>query len=228
MKRGLLCYRPCSYYGEVKDSLIGCGDLACSPHAAQCVSTIMNMVMEIGFSIASIAALAATGGAAAPAVVAGKQVVAKVGGTAAKNAAKYTAKGLLRAGVNRFRNTVLKNMKKKFTRKEILETARDGWAENAVKNFCNEYAKASYNRLDPNYQKFDPNQLDPTGTATAVTKCKSGSGRSCAAGILSAVGTFDPTGLMGVASAFIHDDCAPPTAEAKYYDYWWRLYGRYR
>lgn len=226
MKKGLLCYRPCSYYGEVKDSLEGCGDLACSPHANQCFSTIMNMVMEIGFSIASIAALCATGGAAAPAVVAGKQVVAKVGKEAAKDTAKYTAKGLLRAGRDRFQNSVVKNMKDKMKKDEIYKTARDGWQENAVKNFCNEYAKASYNKLDPNYQAFDPKQLDPTGTATAVHKCKTGTGRDCAAGILSAVGTFDPTGLMGVASAFMHNDCAPPKPENPYWWYWWYVYGR--
>lgn len=184
----------------------------------------MNMVMEIGFSIASIAALAATGGAAAPAVVAGKQVAAKMGRQAAMKTARYTAKGLLRAGKNRFTNVVLKNFKKKFTRNEIAQTAAEGWTENAVKNFCNEFAKASYNRMDPNYQAFDPKQLDPTGTATAVGKCKDESAMSCASGVLSAVNTFDPTGLLGVASVFMHDNCAPPTAEAPYYNHWWSVY----
>lgn len=184
----------------------------------------MNMVMEIGFSIASIAALAATGGAAAPAVVAGQQVAKAMGRQMAMKTAKYTARGLLRAGKNRFTNVVLKNFKKKFTRAEIAQTAAEGWAENAVKNFCNEYAKASYNRMDPNYQAFDPKQLDPTGTATAVGKCKDDSATSCAGAIVSAVGTFDPTGLMGVAAAFMHDNCAPPVAGNPHYDYWWRVY----
>jgi hypothetical protein len=184
----------------------------------------MNMVMEIGFSIASIAALAATAGAAAPAVVAGKQVAATMGRQMAIKTARFTAKGLLRAGKNRFQNSVVKNFKKKFTRDEIAKTAAEGWQENAVKNFCNEFAKASYNKMDPNYQAFDPAQLDATGTATAVVKCKDDSGMSCASAVLSAVNTFDPTGLLGVASVFMHDNCAPPTAGAPYYDYWWAVY----
>jgi hypothetical protein len=184
--------------------------------------------MEIGFSIASMAALAATAGAAAPAVVAGKQVAAKMGRQAAMKTARYTAKGLLRAGKTRFQNTVVKNFKKQFTGDEILKTAIEGWQENAVKNFCNEFAKTSYDKMDPNYQAFDPAQLDPTGTATAVVKCKDGSAMQCAAGVLSAVNTFDPTGLMGVASVFMHDNCAPPTPESFWYSYWWMVYGRFR
>jgi len=224
VKSGLLCYRPCSYYGEDENFLEGCGDLACAQTSGSCVSTVMNILGEIAWSIASIAALCVTGGASAPAAAAGRQLMKKAGKQAARDLSKHTTRALYRAGATRVAKAAVKNFKKKFDRSEIYETARDGWTENAVKNYCTEYAKAQINKMDPDYPDFDPKNLDPIGIAVAVDSCKDGASRGCAAGILNVMNTFDPTGLMGVAAAFLHDDCEPRSVDD---DWAWRIYWQY-
>jgi hypothetical protein len=234
-KSGLLCYRPCSHFGETEGSYEGCGDLACGSTAGMCAATIINMVFEIGFAVASIAALVATGGAAAaaaPAAVAGKALVAK---GAAKTMVKATASSIIRAGFARFQKAAFRGFKNamvgvketvlKNKGKYIFECARDGYTENVVKNFCKEYQKATYNRLDPkNANSFDPLDLDPIGITDSVKKCKDSGTASCAGAIVGAIGTFDPTGLMGVAAAFMHDDCALPSKESSMYAAYWSAY----
>lgn len=219
----------------MKDSLEGCGDLACASTAAMCVSGVMNMVFEIGFAIASIAALVATGGLAAPAAIAGRELMKKMGKQGAKNFAKQTAKAMIRSGLSNFQKAAMRQFKNfmvgfkedvlKNKAKYIAEAARDGWSQNAVKNFCKEYQKATYKGLDGNKQSFDPTSLDPTGTAEAVIECKKGVGATCMGKITGVIGTFDPTGLMGVAAAFMHDSCAFPPAEDPKYNLYWAIYG---
>merc|ERR1711865_773589 len=63
-----------------------------------------------------------------------------------------------------------------------------------------------------------------SGIAVAVDSCKDGASRGCAAGILNVMNTFDPTGLMGVAAAFLHDDCEPRSVDD---DWAWRIYWQY-
>merc|ERR1711865_874268 len=184
------------------------GDLACAQTSGSCVSTVMNILGEIAWSIASIAALCVTGGASAPAAAAGRQLMKKAGKQAARDLSKHTTRALYRAGATRVAKAAVKNFKKKFDRSEIYETARDGWTENAVKNYCTEYAKAQINKMDP------------IGIAVAVDSCKDGASRGCAAGILNVMNTFDPTGLMGVAAAFLHDDCEPRSVDD---DWAWHL-----
>merc|ERR1711920_387664 len=145
----------------------------------------------------------ATGGLAAPAAIAGRELMKKMGKQGAKTFAKQTAKAMIRSGLSNFQKAAMRQFK----------------------NFFKEYQKATYKGLDGNKQSFDPASLDPSGTAEAVIECKKGVGATCMGKITGVIGTFDPTGLMGVAAAFMHDSCAFPPAEDPKYNLYWAIYG---
>jgi len=208
-KSGAMCYRDCAKIATDDRSLMeNCGWDACATAGSTCASTIGNMVMEIGFAIASLAVLYFTAGAAAPATMAGRQLVKRSGATVAKTIAQAGGRSVLKRSNQVFFKTTWKNVAKKFTARELAMNGAENWGMNAVKAACNEYAKAYYNKLGGN-TPFDPASLDPTGTANAVNNCKDADRYpwTCAGAITSAASSFDPTGLTGVASAFMHDGC---------------------
>merc|ERR1711935_532971 len=201
-KSGALCYKKCEPVD--KSVMVNCGFDACSSASETCASTIMNMVFEIGFSIASIAALVVTAGAAAPATVAGSTMLKAMTKASAKMISKSAAKSVLKKSSSTLGKNTWSNAVKKFGRDQV----KGALTENAAKAACHGYAQAYYQKL-PNPTEFNPANLDPTGTANAVTTCgdQGKSEVACAAAVLGVIGTFDPTGLTGVAAAFMHDQC---------------------
>jgi hypothetical protein len=197
-KGGALCYKDCSTYGKIGSSMVNCGIGACSSTGAQCASTIFNMIFEIGMSIASIAAMVFTAGAAAPATAAASAVTKMGGKAAAKKIAKNAMQGMLRAAKDRFIAGV----------KDQIKDFGKSMAMNGLKTFCNAYAYQYYDKLTDKPAKFDFTTLDPTGIATSIDACgKANNGAGCAAAVMGVVGNFDPTGLVGVAAAFTHSTC---------------------
>jgi len=213
-KSGAMCYKRCETYGETPNSLEGCGFDACASSAASCASTIFNMVAEIGFAIASLVSL----GTFSALKVAARGLVKKLGSSGVKAVSKGAVNAIMRSGTREFVKASSKNaMKavKKEGKDWIKSTAIDGWTENAVKNLCQHVASNYYNKLTKEPAPFNPAMLDPTGIAAAVTSCEKGKEdtMACKAAIVGAMGTFDPTGFLGVAAAFMHDKCAEPSAE---------------
>jgi len=217
-KSGAMCYYSCSttdgqggYFDDEKTPMENCGYDACASSGDTCTSTILNMVMEIGFTIASISALVLSGGTAAPAVVAGTQLVKQVGKGAAKTFAKSIAKSMAKQSAEKYGTNAVKATVKKFGKnvweEMTLKNALKGWGQTAVMNYCKEYAKAFHSIGGRTDTQFDPASFDPTGTANAVIECKKPSEVGCASAIMGAIGTFDPTGLLGLASAFMSDKC---------------------
>ena len=209
-KWGASCHTDCQYLGEEASSLTRCaGNNACAASEALCYATIFNMAMEIGMSIASIAILGFTYGAGAPATAAGAAFLRKAGSKAvAKATVTATARAAMRAGASTFARTAVKNAMKSFSKSEIKETIATGLLENAVKSISTMYPRSYYDELTTAPDSFDPKSLDPTGLASAVDACeKNVNDVKCAPAITSAVGTLDPTGLMGVAAAFMHSTC---------------------
>ena len=227
-KSGAMCYKKCSTYGETPDSLINCGWDACSSDVMGCASTIINMVIEIISSIVDIAGMFATLGASAAATPgrkaltgilkeASQAVIKRVGKQGFGDRAKRAARGLYRSGKNMFSEAATKMAStslKGFTKTYIRDAAKDGMTETMFTTICNEISKATYDgiRGEP-AGNFDYSTLDLTGIYSTVQECSGGKGgtMACKAAIVGTVGTFDPTGLMGVAAAFMHEDCQLPT-----------------
>jgi len=216
---GALCYRRCDSFLP-GPALTGCGFDACAATSGDCLATIGNMIFEISMTIAGIVAIIATAGAAGPAVVgtrvAMKTVASKMGKQAAKRLAQNTAKSLRRGGTATFQKVAWRTAVKRGLGKELKDMAKgtpqtvlENWSQNAIKSYCQAQATRLYNAADPNSQRtMDPAAWDPTGIANMAEKCKAGpEDMDCKAAIVGAAGNFDPTGLMGVAAAFMHKDC---------------------
>lgn len=208
-KFGALCYRQCDSIGNGKTPMVNCGILGCATDWTTCATAIINMVMEIGFSISSLAALSASAGTAAPAVVAGRQLLRRSNAMMVKVVARGSAISTLKVTAKAFAKKAVKKMAKGA--KHVAKQLGDAWTENAVKNLCHEYGKTYHNAIKADFKGFDPKMLDLTGTAAAIDSCGGENARTqpwtCAGAITSALSTLDPTGLLGVASAFMHDKC---------------------
>jgi len=125
---GCMCYQKCSTVSETPGSMENCGTLACSAGRGSCKSQVVNTVMDIGFSIASIASLVMTAGVTAPAVLAAKKVLTQIPAAVVKKIASAAAKGLIKAGKEAFQATAVKlamNNIKDGLRKDALKKALD-------------------------------------------------------------------------------------------------------
>jgi len=241
-KFGCLCYQDCATVGEVQGSMENCGTLACGASSGGCVAAVSNMVMDIGFSIASISALVVTGGAAAPAVVAGKKLLKKCSQSVMTKLSKMASESLLKAGKAQFEKAAVKLAMKRIKgaqkamynainskalangdlrpKAQFKAGITDGMTQNAVKAVCGTVAQEFYKKLKTGSGDFHVKQLDPTGLAAAGESCVASATEpstenhlKCVAATLGAINTFDPTGLMGVAAAFMHGTCKQPTPE---------------
>ena len=96
-----------------------------------------------------------------------------------------------------------------------LAVYRCGWSSTDTEKICSKIADEEYKKLSQK-SKFDVNRLDPTGVATAVATCKDGGDDfECAKAIMQAASTFDVSGLLAVASAFMHKTCETPEPDKK-------------
>merc|ERR1712054_572420 len=289
-KSGCTCYKKCSTYGEADKVMEDCGYDACSANAEQCATTLINIVFELGFTLANIYSMG--GAKAGRAVVSAAADMLQKAGQATMRAVRRAARmSITRAGMGRFVsqsvnlgmmqvrdmglrairsasanvNVAKYAMKERAKRlsyqvghygadvmaKEAAEIAArrvtkvateatqtvctwavDNVLGNMVKQLCQTISKAIFHSSDSEkYEdaKFVPNTLDPSGIWNAVDSCKdeeivdkcNGSKTCmddkklyCASAITNAVGTFDPTGLLGLASAFMHPRCREATPPA--------------
>jgi len=212
-KEGALCYKTCSTYGKLKDSLVQCGPGACASTPAACAQQIFNMVLETALAIASIAAMIVTAGgstAAKAGVEAGKTLAQKVGSQALKN----TAKGMTRSGSKWFKSAVVKH---------VGESLVGAATAKLIENVCGEIAEPMWDQVakaeaeGEESGKFEEwiTKWDPTGVANTVVACKepesgvrtSADKLACSKEAIAAVGTFDPTGVAAMAAAFMHPNC---------------------
>jgi hypothetical protein len=218
-----MCYKKCSTYGEIEKGLTNCAWDGCSSTGGACATTILNIIQEIGFTIANIVSM----GGAKLVQTAGK-MVAKLGGkAAAKGIAKNAVVSVARAGLGEWAKKSLKNGLKKINKVSVKGLAKDvvkdlgqnfidNAAGNLVKQFCNELSRGYYAKMSEKEKSFDVKNLDPTGIAAAVDSCGDTSdpdyGIKCSGAVVGALGTFDPVGLLGVAAAFMHPTCREPVA----------------
>lgn len=216
---GAACYRRCDSFLP-GNGLTGCGLDACAATSTSCAQAIANMIFEIAMAVASIVAIAATAGSAGAATAATRTsmraVGAKLGAQGAKSLAKATARGLRRSSATQFEKVAWRVAVKRGLKKALRDearntpaTVRDNWSQNAIKSYCQAQALRIYNNANPDSTSTqDPAAWDPTGVANMVNNCNGDpESMGCKAAIVGAAGNFDPTGLLGVAAAFMHEDC---------------------
>eukprot|EP00357_Protocruzia_adherens_P011916 CAMPEP_0115007688 /NCGR_PEP_ID=MMETSP0216-20121206/21371_1 /TAXON_ID=223996 /ORGANISM="Protocruzia adherens, Strain Boccale" /LENGTH=453 /DNA_ID=CAMNT_0002374763 /DNA_START=130 /DNA_END=1491 /DNA_ORIENTATION=+ len=213
---GALCYRDCHKLG-----LVNCGIGACALDSQACTAGIITMAADAAMAIAETILLVASFGASS---AAGNLTTA--GKTAVRKGIAEGAKASMKKGLHA--------MKKLFTssafRKKMLKKATDSakynlrWSfKNAidmavVTAICTQVGHAFFRqtqcRPEPS-SDFNWADNDPTNISQTVRSCQkldAGNGSpndelDCAKNALTAIDTLDPTGLTGLAAAFIQPLC---------------------
>jgi hypothetical protein len=92
----------------------------------------------------------------------------------------------------------------------VIDKIKDG-AMNTLGTLCARVSTNFYDKIAKPSAKQILTQIDPTGIANAVQTCKdkNKSDRMCAKAVMESTSNFDPTGVVGLAAAFIHDKCNP-------------------
>ena len=207
-KVGAMCYRDCGKVG-----LTNCGIGACAADTSSCIKGIINMAIDFLSSLATFIGFIATFGAGGAAIKAATSVAKKVGQTVKKFSGK------IKQAMNTFKRInknpkVKKGFISKVTAKakKYLSKEFEGKAIATVGDICSQVGDQLMTKVEqPPQEGFNWESVDLTGISSTVGKCKgakSDSGKmECAGAILDMIAKIDPTGLAGMAAAFMKPVC---------------------
>lgn len=210
-----LCYRDC----EFNPGHVNCGIGACSNGSAGCVSIVMGMVVDAILTIAkAIFAVITFGGSTIASEGLGKLkgAIVKMGKAGFKGAFKAAKSSFDRILKTSF--TKLLSKIKKKTMQFIFEKFNDHMVDTYIDEIVDDVVKKMYTAIEGKENPNDMQQtnerdlamLDFTNIANTVDACmnihKHGS-LKCAKESMGVVSLFDPTGLISLASSFMHPHC---------------------
>jgi hypothetical protein len=208
-KSGSLCYRDCNKIG-----LTNCGIGACSADASSCIKGIISIAIDFLTSLVTFIGFIASFGAAGA-----LSSSIKSAGRAISNTVKKMSDQVKKATKIFRRINTNKNAKKSFIdkvtakAKSYLAQEFKGKAVSMVADICSQVGDNLMTKVqEPPKQDFDIENFDPVGALSAMKTCKS-AGKSdtnkmeCTGAILDIVSQVDPTGLAGMASAFMKPIC---------------------
>jgi len=200
--------------------MVNCGIGMCAASSEACASGITQMVVDTFSSIGKGIGFVLSFGASSS---------ANQGIAAAKNAAKTALKSVQKATKSAM--AIMKNLAKNpKARKNLLKKAMDAAKEkikemlkdkikekitSQVEEICGKVHEGLVDKVangeEEEKKGFDIESLDPIGIGEIAGKCKSPDGTNgkidCAKSILSSLDNIDPTGLCGLASAFMQPIC---------------------
>jgi len=201
---GALCYRDCK-----KHNMVNCGIGACAATSEGCASSIINMVAKVIEGVATAIVFVVSFGSSASAIGV-KPAIEKAIIDAGKGAMKVAFNSMRRALLGPFKNSILQaalDLVSQNTHAFIMDVSTL-----FVSQFCSKiYEKIADEKIheEPidNTQRLI-NALDVFNIQGTVKDCKSGqTPAACAEDIVSTLSSFDPTGLLTIASAFIKPKC---------------------
>ena len=147
-----------------------------------------------------------------------KTMVRKVGEAGLKKTGATASAGIMRAGRAELIDTAV-NKALGLIKKEGLGPAarRGGFSHNKAKNICKVYVEKFHMRLKAGGTP-EPKKMGIPYLGPAMTNCKDNSkGLECAKAVLEIANLVDPTGLSGVAAAFMHRTCTHKKVETTSY-----------
>jgi len=209
-----LCYRDCNKIG-----MVNCGIGMCAASSEACASGISQMVVDVvssigkgvGFVLSFGSSSAATSGikAAKTAMKKSLDVIKK-----AAKSAKSIMKRL--AGNPKVKQTFMRKAMN-AAKDKIKEYAIDKAKETAIEKICGSLHEALFDKVATGKQEeeeskgFSLEKFDVLGVGEIANKCKNPEGTNggidCAKSILSTLDNVDPTGLTGLAAAFMQPIC---------------------
>jgi len=205
-KGGALCYRDCGKIG-----LVNCGIGMCAASREACAAGIAEMVANVLASIAQGVAFVLSFGASSAATEAvdeAKSALTKLGDKAL-NMITEGAKTIKRIATDpAARNAFMKKMLLK-----AVDKAVDAAANKVISTICSQVGNALLDKAKApsSGSGFSIKSLDVFGIGDIVDGCSNIQGTNgsiaCAGSVLNAISVVDPTGLAGLASAFMQPIC---------------------
>jgi len=207
-KSGALCYKDCANIG-----MENCGIGACSQDSSKCASQIVQMALDVVTGVATFALLIASFGTSSAG--AGQGV-----GTAARTATRSMTQTLKTSAWQKLKTSFTKHYQKTVERasKAFMDNLReiplDKGLEWYAKNVCGDIWKGiqgDLNKKDSPPGEIDIGEIakkfDVLGVSDIVEACKKGEKEKCAQKSMEFASTFDPTGLLTIAAAFVLPTC---------------------
>ena len=205
-KGGALCYRDCNKIG-----MTNCGIGACSSDSTACGFKIAGMVVEtivtIGGLVLDVISLGSTKGL----TTAAKTAASKLGKEGLRKAflrSKTFIEKQVTSNLKSFAKSIAQKAKK-FLAKQLM----DRYTEFQVEQFCENTVKGIREIAGKKNEPTDSFKgIDFLGVLGAAKTCSkpladTNAKLECAKGVLEAVGTLDPTGIIGLAAAFVNPIC---------------------
>jgi hypothetical protein len=215
---GALCYRDCSQLG-----MVNCGIGMCAADSETCASGITSMVVDtitgLGKAVGFVMSFGASS-AASEGLTAAKTAL-KTASSAIKKASKSATTVLKRIATDpKARKKLLDKAKEKVKEKikeKIKEKGKDavmgGDDDTKATDVCAQVHTGLLDKMaKEEHQGFDINtSLDIIGLGDIGESCSHNSDSNakvgCAKSILDAMANVDPTGLCGIAAAFMQPTC---------------------
>ncbi len=191
-----------------------CGIGACVSDQAACASAIVNMVVSTLSSIADIVLLIVTFGSSS-ATTSNKQQLTNSIKKIGQQGLKASVKGAVKVLKGRFQKDIIKKALEKV-KDHIKDSAFGALKANFITAYCTAVYETVINKANPETTfNLDTvaGSLDVLNLKGTIEGCSNTSdgGLKCAKNVLNGISTFDPTGLLGVTTAFMHPECDVPT-----------------
>lgn len=212
---GALCYRDCKIIG-----MENCGIGACIAPGSDCTAKVLEMTGKVLEGIATGVGTVLSFGASTAAKTGAK--------TAIKTALKKMSKDVLKAAANGMKNALkgkFKDITLKNARKKLLETVKDKLKDKAkevaLMTVCKQVWDSVANKefSAPSVDDLGGKVLDTLdilgvqGMAKSCSDTKSDGGLGCAKSVVEGLSAFDPSGILTIASAFMHPECDVPVSK---------------
>jgi len=195
--------------------MVNCGIGMCAASNESCGLGIGEMAIDVIASIGKGVAFVASFGTSS---------VATQGVSSAKNAIKNNLQKVTKAVKNAVSSMKIlsKNpqAKKRFldkakdkVRKTLKEIASDKAKEKSIESICTDIHENLINKISEKNENssVDWDKMDVLGIGDIAKNCGDTSEKdaplSCSQSILKTMDNFDPTGLTGLAAAFMHPHC---------------------
>ena len=205
------CQRMCPHW------MVQCGPAACSSSAHTCGAHVGQMIVDVSLAMVQTAAMIASFGTSGAGA---SQVLNAQTRAAFKRAAKSTIAGfkkrMAQKGVKEATKEAIKKAVKKYAEDHLQGTLTEAHAVNQASLAVGAIYKQIEGKNEQDMEKFDFTVYDPTGIASAVSTTLDDGKNDIdkAAAWTLAVGTFDPTGWLTAAAAFMKGSCdkrTPPS-----------------
>jgi Zn ribbon nucleic-acid-binding protein len=205
-KGGALCYRDCNKIG-----LVNCGIGACASSEQECSSRIAGMVVNTIVGLGTALAFVCSFGASS---------AGTTGIAAMKSTITNAIKGMKKSIIDITKRISTKAITKKGFIKGAINAAKDYFKDTIQSVVEDQIVAAVCGKVaDSVLQKtqgasavgFNVAALDVTGISSLGDSCGDTStenGRiGCASAVIGVLANFDPTGLLGIASALMQPIC---------------------